>query len=151
MLNKFLALTAAATLAFATPLMAQDAEAPIETVATGAFNLELNNANELEDGACRLVYVAENGTDTDVEKATYEVAVFDSQNIVSKMLLLEFGALQASKTRVLQFDIPNQTCGEISRILVNNQVDCATAAGESSICTTNLATRTLETEIEFTH
>ena len=157
---KTLALTAALVAGFAAPVLAQDAEAetpatetaaPIATATAGAVTLELNTNSELDGGACRLVYVASNGTDTDITKASYEVALFNQRGAVAQMLLLEFGRLDAGKTRVVQFDVANQTCADTSRILVNNQVDCTTAAGESDICMANLETRALETEIGFTH
>lgn len=154
---KAFALTTALIAGFSAPAFAQDAEAAIEapaTVVSGAFNLELNTVTELDGGACRLVYVAENATSTDVSNATYEVAVFndvEGRDIVSNMLLLEFGELASGKTRVVQFDIAGQPCSDISKILVNNQVDCATADGTSDMCMGNLATRALDTEITFTH
>lgn len=149
---KAFALTAALIAGFSAPAFAQDAEieAPA-TVASGAFGLELNTVTELDGGACRLVYVAENGTSIDVNNATYEVAVFNTGGAVSNMLLLEFGELDAGKTRVVQFDIAGQPCGDISKILVNDQVDCATADGASTMCMGNLATRALDTDITFTH
>jgi len=144
---KTFALAAALIAGTVAPVLAQEAE----VVAQKPFTLELNTVTDLDGGACRLVYVAENGTDTTVDKATYEVAIFNDRNTVSKMLLLEFGGLKAGKTRVVQFDVAGQTCGEISKILVNNQVDCATAGGESGLCMDSLATRALDTDIVFTH
>ena len=153
MLTKTLALTAALVLGMASPMLAQEAEteAVASTMAAGAFNLELNTATELDGGACRLVYVAQNGTDTDIDKATYEVAVFNERNVVSNMLLFTFDNMASNKTRVIQFDIPEQSCAEISKVLVNDAQECATASGESDICMRNLTARALDTEIEFTN
>lgn len=145
---KSFALAAALIAGTAAPMLAQEAEAQ---TTNDKIVLELNDATDLDDGACRLVYVVENGTQTAIDNATYEVAMFNDRNVVSKMLLLEFGGLGAGKTRVVQFDVPGQTCGEISKILVNNQVDCATADGDSTMCTAALATRALDTDIVFTH
>jgi hypothetical protein len=142
MKKTILALVLASTAAF--PAIAQDAP-------TGSFNVELNKVAELEGGACRLTYVVENGTETDLQSTTYEMAIFNAAGSVSNMLLMEFGGIAAGKTRVIQFDVANQSCADVSRILVNNQVDCATADGTSTMCVDRLATKTLVDGLEFTH
>lgn len=129
----------AALLAGATPSFAQDA---------GNLTVELNTVAQTES-ACRLTYVATNMTNEDLKNASYEVAVFNERGAVSKMLILEFGAIKNGSTRVVQFDIDGQQCDDISRILVNNQVDCATDGGSSNACLENLAATTLDTDIEF--
>lgn len=131
-----------------TPAFAQETAAP---ESAGMLNLELNTKADLEGGACRLTYVVDNGTEADLQNLTYEVAIFNASGAVSNMLLMEFGAIAAGKTRVIQFDVANQGCSDVSRILVNNQVDCATADGASTMCLDRLATRTLVEGLEFTH
>jgi len=142
MKKTLLALVLATTAAL--PLHAQD-------VPSGALNVELNKVTELEGGACRLTYVVDNGTEVDLQSTTYEMAIFNAAGAVSNMLMMEFGGIAAGKTRVIQFDVANQSCADVSRILVNNQVDCATAEGTSTMCVDRLATKTLVEGLEFTH
>ena len=106
------------------------------------FTLELNKAENTEN-SCRLTYVATNKTGTDLKNTSYEVAIFDAKGAVDQLLVLEFGGLTNNQTRVVQFDIDNQDCENISKILVNNQGVCATSEGPSDVCTNNLATKTL--------
>ncbi len=134
-------LAACAGFVFATvgsqPVLAQES----------GFLLELNNAHDM-NGTCRLVFVAMNRTDAILEKTAYEVAVFDDQQKVSQILVLEFGRVPIGKTKVVQFDLANQACSKISRLLVNDIADCVVAGQPSTICLDALKADT-RTEIGF--
>ena len=107
------------------------------------FFLELNSAAETETGDCRLTYVATNRTGTDLSQASYEVAVFNGDGIVSRILVLAFGALPEGKTRVVQFDIAGQSCTDTSRIVVNDVAACTlTDGGTGDFCLSALTTST---------
>lgn len=114
------------------------------------FALELNAAKNTEAGSCRLVYVASNETGTALERTAFEVAIFDAEGIVDRVLVLEFGALVAGKTRVLQFDLPEMACDGIGRIVVNDVAACTTAqdGNESGVCMQSLEATT-RTSFEF--
>jgi hypothetical protein len=103
---------------------------------SGNIELELNTAADV-NGGCRLTYVATNSSPQSLDKMTYEVAVYDADGIVKLLLELGFGGLPLGKTRVVQFDVPDLACGAISRILVNNAVECTTAEGEQTLCRDN--------------
>lgn len=111
------------------------------------FSLELNNATEIE-GGCRLTYVAANNTDIALTQTAYEVAIFDAAGRVSNLLVLEFGELPQGKTRVVQFDLGNQACADISRIIVNNIAECSSSQGSHDVCMSGLATSS-RTNVEF--
>lgn len=107
------------------------------------FFLELNSAAETETGDCRLTYVATNRTGTDLSQASYEVAVFNGDGIVSRILVLAFGALPEGKTRVVQFDIAGQPCSDTSRIIVNDVAECTPTDGSAGdFCLSALTTAT---------
>jgi len=106
------------------------------TAQTGTIELELNTANDAESG-CRLTYVATNNTSVALERSSYEVAVYNNDGIVQRLLVLEFGWLPVGKTRVVQFDLPEQSCADISRISVNGPVECASSQGEQTVCRDN--------------
>lgn len=105
------------------------------------FSLELNNAAETSAGDCRLTFVASNRLGQPLGDIAYEVAVFDSAGIVSRILVLELGALTEGKTKVLQFDLAGQPCANTSRIIVNAVAACTledgTVAGD--LCLSGLA------------
>jgi len=114
-----------AILGLAIPTLAQD---------TPVFALELNSAKDTEAGSCRLTYVAANQTGTALERTAYEVAVFDADGAVTRLLVLEFGDLVEGKTKILQFDLGNTACSSISRIIVNDAAACIIDGAESPIC-----------------
>ena len=117
----------------ASPVVAQDEP---------EFSLELNNAAETEAGGCRLTYVATNRTGVDLSQAAYEVAVFNGSGIVSRILVLAFGALAEGKTRIVQFDISDQPCADTSRIVVNDVAECTVAedGATGDFCLSTLST-----------
>ncbi|MEO0862484.1 MAG: hypothetical protein AAFY65_17910 [Pseudomonadota bacterium] len=141
---------AALTATLPTSLLAQDgtAAAP-ETEATRTFSLELNNAATVEGGICQLTYVATNNSGEDLSQAAYQVGFFDSAGIVRRILVLDFGALTPGKTRIVLFNLPDQPCEDLSRIVVNDVAQCALADGEvSDLCSVGLET-TSRTDIAF--
>ncbi|MBL3586098.1 hypothetical protein JMM61_11990 [Rhodovulum sulfidophilum] len=120
------------------PALAQD----VPDTASGML-VELNAAAETPAGACRLTYVATNRSETGLSEIAYEVAVFDAEGIVSQLLVLDFGAMPPGKTRVVQFDMPDQPCEAISRIVVNAAPGCVRAedGAQSPVCLDGLETR----------
>ncbi len=109
--------------------------AAAQTGTEQAFTLELNAATEANVGSCRLTYVAENDSDIPLERTEYEVAIFDDKGVVSRILVLKFGALVEGKTKILQFDLSGTSCDSISRIVVNDSAACLTRdGGESDFC-----------------
>ncbi len=126
----------------ALPALAQDTDQQ--------FTLELNAAAETDTGSCRLTYVASNQTDTALDRTAYEVAVFDAQGVVTRLLVLEFGALVEGKTKILQFDLASTACSSISRIVVNDVAACTVSgSGETSgVCMAGLAASS-RTAIQF--
>lgn len=107
--------------------------APVVWAQAGNIELELNTAADV-DGGCRVTYVATNASAVGLEKTAYEVAVFDAEGIVQRLLVLDFGRLPSGKTQVKQFDLPEQKCSAISRISVNSAVECASAEGDQTVC-----------------
>jgi hypothetical protein len=126
----------------ALPLVAQEA-------ATPSLALELNTAADTPEGACRLTYVASNGLSAPLEMTSFQMAVFDADGAVTRLIVLDFGALPLGKTKVVQFDIPGQTCAQISRIIVNDVAQCTTTGGAAvEGCLTSLSTASRST-IQF--
>ena len=141
MTNRFSALCLSALLIAPLPAAAQD---------EAGFTLELNNAAETDGGNCRLTYVAENHSGSALDQTEYQVAIFDAEGIVSRLLVLKFGKLVNGKTRVLQFELPGTPCSGISRIVINDNSACidAETGSETDICMSALSA-TSRTSIQF--
>ena len=114
---------------------------------SGNFLLELNTANNVGDN-CRLTFVATNNTGQEISKTSYEVAMFDAESKVTGLLVLEFGALPSDKTKVVQFDLEETDCSDVSRIVVNDVAECEAENGPSDNCMSALIT-SARTEIRF--
>ncbi|PID35345.1 MAG: hypothetical protein CR964_00085 [Rhodobacterales bacterium] len=116
---------------------------------TDSFDLQLNAAADTSTGNCRLTYVAANRSELSFERTAFEVGVFDADGAVTRLLVLEFGALVAGKTKILQFDLGETACGSISRIVVNDVAACTQSDGaESDFCMNGLVASS-RTAIQF--
>lgn len=121
------------------PVFAQD----------GALTIQLNQAAD-NGGACRMTYVITNETGVEVSTASYEVAVYDKDGAVNKLVVLDFGKLVPSHTQVVQFDLPDTGCKDISRISVNDPaVACDVAVPASPTLCTDKRTLQSKTSITF--
>ena len=102
----------------------------VNPAATGAqqreLTIELNKVQQSEDG-CRLSFIAVNRMGANLETTAMEVVFFDASDVVSEMLLLDFGRLPSDKTKVVEFVLQQQDCEQISRVLVNDVVECSSA------------------------
>jgi hypothetical protein len=115
---------------------------------SGNFDLELNSFSDVTEG-CRLTFVATNNTGIALMKTSYQVAAFDGAGAVSALMVLEFGALPLSKTKVLQFDVPAMKCEAITRLLVNDQDSCESDAGKHDVCIKSLSASSRVPTIPF--
>lgn len=106
-------------------LPAMLAAAPAEVEAPLAIEL---NAIEPQEGACRLIFVAQNGTGADVDALVLEAVLFDAEGRVAALTLLDFRDLPAGRTRVRPFDMAGLECWAIARLLINDIATCEGAA-----------------------
>jgi hypothetical protein len=113
------------------------------------LTIELNKVQQGEDG-CRLSFIAVNGMGANLETTAMEVVFFDANDVVSEMLLLDFGRLPSDKTKVVEFVLQQQECEQISRVLVNDVVECSSAEEQNMTrdCFNALKTSN-RAEIEF--
>jgi hypothetical protein len=136
-------LTPVLCLSVASPGLARaDDPAPAPTL-----HLELN-AMQPSDKGCRLTFLVKNGLAADLEKAAYEIVLFDKDGQVSRLVVLDFQDLPEGKTKVRQFDFTGTECGHIGRILVNDSTACKGAGVDPKACIDKLQTST-KAEIEF--
>lgn len=106
--------------------------------ATSGLTLELNKL-EPSDTGCLFTFVTGSEIESDIEKFSYEVALFDGEGLVERMTVLDFQDLPAGSTRVRQFNLPETDCDDISRVLINDAATCEGAGIEPGICMSELA------------
>jgi hypothetical protein len=132
---------AAAFIAAASPVSAQDAAAPAPAQ---ALVLELNGAQPSDKG-CRLTFVVTNNLGAEVTKAAFEIALFNDAGIVDRLTVLDFNELPAGKTKVARFDLAGTDCTKVSRVLVNHATECAGAGIDPKACLSHLKPDTKST------
>ncbi|WP_245604590.1 hypothetical protein [Sulfitobacter donghicola] len=111
------------------PLFAQ------ETDISGKISVELNAAQTTE-GACTLTFMITNGLKSEVERAVYETVLFDKNGQVNRLTLFDFGTLPAARPRVRQFSVPQVTCDQLGRVLLNGAHACTAEGLADDICST---------------
>lgn len=95
--------------------------------------LELNTVQNV-DGACRLTFLAQNDTGTEIDQAVFETVIFDTSGGVVSLSLFDFRDLPAARARVRQFDLPGMACDSVGRVLINGANTCVVAGANSGVC-----------------
>ncbi|WP_099866378.1 hypothetical protein [Pararhizobium haloflavum] len=113
----------------------------------GALSLELNTLQETDTG-CLFTFVAENGLEASLEKAAYEVVLFNGEGLVERMTVLDFQDLPAERTRVRQFNLSDTSCGDVSRVLINDVSTCSGDGVEPATCMDRLSVSS-QSDVEF--
>lgn len=108
--------------------------------AASSLVLELNDAQASQKG-CRLTFLVTNGLSSGLDKAAFEIALFDAKGVVDRLAVLDFQDLPSGKSKVVRFDLAGIDCKGISRILVNDATQCAGPGVEPRACMRQLAPR----------
>lgn len=106
--------------------------------AAGEIKLELNKL-EPQPFACRVYLVFDNSAGPAIEALVLDLILFDRDGVIARRLAVEAAPLRASKTTVKLFEIPDLACQDISRILLNEVLDCRDADGEHDDCIERLS------------
>ncbi|MDO5622830.1 MAG: hypothetical protein Q4G24_15380 [Paracoccus sp. (in: a-proteobacteria)] len=138
-----LCLAAALALVTPAPAFAQDTNSPV-------LMLELNAATPTENQGCRLTMVTTSRLEQTLERAAWQVAIFDSNGMVQALPILDFGTLLGGKTKVAMFELPGTDCTAIGRIVVNDVAECRAQDGTDlrGQCLTGLETQS-RSDIDF--
>ncbi|HEY4200689.1 MAG TPA: hypothetical protein VGM83_09005 [Devosiaceae bacterium] len=124
--------------ALASRVMAQEGAVAAAAPST-SLTLELN-ALKAGDNSCRVTFLATNALGHALDKAAFEVALFDKDGSIDRLVTLDFKTLAEGKTKVLQFELAKMQCDGISRVLINDVAACTGAGVEPSLCLDHLAT-----------
>ena len=112
-----------------------------------ALKIELNAAGQ-QKNACRLSFVVTNGMQRSIANLVLELVVFDRDRKVLRLLAASFGSMPTSKTRLMQYDVPDLTCDGIGRILLNAVTTCEGEKLTPEHCT-SVAQTSSRAEIPF--
>ena len=95
--------------------------------------LELNAVQDV-GGACRLTFLARNGTGQTIDQAVFETVIFDKSGGVVSLSLFDFRDLPADRPRVRQFELPEMACDTVGQALINGANSCVVDGAESGVC-----------------
>lgn len=103
--------------------------------------LELNGTQTSEKG-CRLTFVVTNGLGVELDKAAFEIALFNEAGVVDRLTVLDFNELPAGRTKVVRFDLAGTDCARVSRVLVDHATECVGAGIDPKACLLHLKPET---------
>lgn len=90
---------------------------------TPRLAVELNDVSA-GPGPCKAVFVLNNGLGTAIAKLTLRLVAFDKGGRALRFVALEAGAMPNRKTRVLRFDLTEQPCGDLGRVVLDDVTAC---------------------------
>ena len=82
------------------------------------------NTLDPQPEACRLTFVADNGTDADITRLVLEAVLFTKAGQVAQFTLFDFAALPSGRQRVRQFDVAGLACDDLGQVLLNGVTAC---------------------------
>jgi len=91
---------------------------------SGKIGLELNHVQPTADGGCRLSIIATNGLERPMTQLGLEMVAFNQDGLVDQFMRLDFTRISAGKTKILQFDLAGKPCGSLSRLHINDVMNC---------------------------
>ncbi len=121
------------------PASAQQESEPAAAAPPPGVTLDLNKLEPVE-GACRAYLVLENGTDQAFSAFVLDLYIFGPDGVIAKRLAVETAPLVPGKTRVRPLDIVGTACPAVSKILVNDVLDCADPTGQRDDCVALITT-----------
>lgn len=100
--------------------------------------VELNDLSE-GPGPCKAVFVVNNGLGTPITKLTLRLVAFGKTGAALRFVALDAGAMPEKKTRVLRFDLTEQACGDLGRVVLDDVTACDGAGLTPASCVAALA------------
>ena len=87
------------------------------------FTIQLNKVEQSEVN-CRFLFLARNGLNNSVSNLSFETVLLDQQGSISRLTVLDFMDLPASKLRMRQFEFPNLQGDDVKQVLFNSVMTC---------------------------
>lgn len=101
---------------------------------SGKIGLELNHVQPNQAGGCRLSVIATNGLERPIDKLGLELVVFNKDGIIDRLMRLDLRRMSAGKTKVQQFDLTDVPCESLSRLHINDVLNCVPPAITGVYC-----------------
>lgn len=92
------------------------------------ITVELNKL-ETVPTACRGFFLIANATTEPLRELRLDVFLFDKGGVILNRVGLNFSDIRAERSRVMIFDVPNISCNDVGRLLINDVLACTKADG----------------------
>ncbi len=100
----------------------------------GGLTVELNKFEDNESGGCRAFFLFRNKTEMSFEGFEMSLAILDSDGIIDRLLTIDAAPIQAARTTLKLFEIPELGCDAISEILLHELASCRPQNQEEMDC-----------------
>lgn len=101
------------------------------------LRIELNSQKQAGT-SCQVSFLMKNDLGQEIKQFSFEIVIFDENQQVVKLLVLNSGELIAGKTRVKRYGLKNVNCQKVSRYLVNDIKQCDAKGFTPKLCLQSL-------------
>ncbi len=110
----------------------------------GKLTVELNKFEDNQTGGCRAFFLFRNKTDKTLEGFEMSLAILNARGIIDRLLTIDAAPIQAARTTLKLFEVPDIACSDISEILLHELASCRPQNEEEMDCfpILNLQSRT---------
>ena len=117
--------------------------APIAAAAEdGSIAIELNKL-EPQGQSCRAYVVVTNKSDKEYQSLNLDLVLFRPDGVIGRRFAINLAPFKPDKRTVKLFDIDATPCDQVGSILINDVLECKTAAGPVDDCLKDISVSTL--------
>ncbi len=98
------------------------------------ITVELNKFEVGESGACQAFFLFRNNTEQTFEGFEMSLAILDQNGVIDRLLTIDAAPLNATRTALKLFEIPEIQCPMISEILVHDIGSCKPQNADEADC-----------------
>lgn len=135
----------AVALAVLSALLPVLVSAPARAAEAPSVSVELNKLEPVatatagQASGCRAYIVASNPEGGEaVDALRLDLVMFGTDGVIARRVALDLGPLSPGRTQVRPFDLRDQTCDSVGKILVNEVLVCRVAGTERTDCLARL-------------
>lgn len=111
--------------------------ASLDAASTKKLMIELNSQKQVGT-SCQVSFLMKNDLGQEIKQFIFEIVIFDENQQVVKLLVLNSGELIKGKTRVKRYGLKNVNCQKVSRYLINDIKQCDAKGFTPKLCLQSL-------------
>jgi len=109
----------------------------LNAASTKKLMIELNSQKQVGT-SCQVSFLMKNDLGQEIKQFIFEIVIFDENQQVVKLLVLNSGELIKGKTRVKRYGLKNVNCQKVSRYLINDIKQCDAKGFTPKLCLQSL-------------